>query len=43
MKLGILMPSSSRDVVVFMPPLCSTEEELLDMLDIIETSITEVT
>ena len=31
------------DVVVFMPPLCSSKEELLKMLDIIETSITEVT
>jgi adenosylmethionine-8-amino-7-oxononanoate aminotransferase len=31
------------DTVVFMPPLCSTEEELVDMLDIIEDSIVEIT
>lgn len=31
------------DVVVFMPPLCSTVEEITDMLDIIYMSIDEVT
>lgn len=31
------------DVVVFMPPLCSTVEEITDMLDIIYQSIDEVT
>jgi len=31
------------NVVVFMPPLCSTKEELLDMLDIIYEAITEIT
>ena len=31
------------DVVVFMPPLCSNSDQLLEMLSIIETSIIEIT
>ena len=31
------------DVIVFMPPLISTEEELSEMLDIIYKAIDEVT
>ncbi|ADL13404.1 adenosylmethionine--8-amino-7-oxononanoate transaminase [Acetohalobium arabaticum] len=52
-KMGVKVAMKAREkgmiirplgnIVVFMPPLCSTEQQLLDMLEIIYESIKEIT